>query len=195
MSTLQSYLDQGFRVVGGRYRGSGGMSRVKCPVESCGHIFGVDHNAKPNGTTVEVDQMSDLSMVIANRRYSLGLTADDIDYAAGLTHRHVQKVEDAGRNIGQGKTISNDVMLSQLARVLEEGLTPDVTMALERMFATRAGLNGKKPQRPRVPNIDTVLLVVQALGGKLMIDWGTPPRITRRLIDTSFGAHKSKAPK
>jgi hypothetical protein len=192
MSTLQSYLNRGFRVVGGRYKGSGGTSKVKCPVESCGLIFGVESATKPSAKAVEVDQMADLSMAIANRRYRLGLASDDVDYAAGLGQRHVQKVEDAGRNIGEGKTISADVMLCQLARVLEDGLTPALTLALERMIATRVGLDGKKPQRPRVPNIDTVLLVVQALGGKLMIDWGTPPRITQRLIDTSANCRKAK---
>lgn len=194
MNTLQSYLDRGWRFVGARQKGSDGLCKVKCPNEHCGLSLAVESRAKPSAKAVNVEQMADLSVILANRRYRLGLTADDIDDCAGLGHRHVQKVEDAGRNIGQGKTISSDVMLGHLMRVLDEGLTPDNVAILDRMIATRLGIDGKAPKRPRVPNIDTVLLIVQALGGRLIIDWGKPPRMTQRLIKTSGNLTRKNAP-
>ncbi|KEJ90306.1 hypothetical protein DSW25_06210 [Sulfitobacter donghicola DSW-25 = KCTC 12864 = JCM 14565] len=147
--------------------------------------MGVQGGAQPSPEAVEVDQLVELSVALANRRYDLGLTSDDIDDCAGLGHRHVQKVEDAGRNLGESRTISSDVVMALLTQVLEEGLTEDNVLRMSSMVATRSGIEGKRPPRPRIPTVDTLLLIVQALGGRLLIDWGEPPRLTRRLMDNS----------
>lgn len=183
MNVLQRYLSRGWHTIGGRRKGSGGRVKVQCPREGCGLTLHITNRTTPRGTVVHVDQLPELSMAIANRRHELGLTAEDIDDCAGLAHRHVQKVEDAGRRIGEGRTISKDIMLDMLVQVIEHGVTVENRLVIEKMVATKLNLLEHSAQRPRVPNIDTVLLIVHAMGGRLLIDWGEPPRMTKRLID------------
>ena len=186
---LERFLRRGWRFVPFKAGGdnSGRRRKIRCPQPGCGLCLTVDTSAAVTKSADAVESVVELSMVLANRRNRLGLTSDDIDHCAGLGARHVQKLEDAGRLSGMSGAHSQATILYLLAKLRESGKWDyEAETLLDGMIAGRAAaLEGALVGRPGAATIDTILLVVGALGGKIKIEWGEPPAVTRRLVEMS----------
>lgn len=182
MSLLDKYLALGWKVKPIGPNAKNPKKQIKCP--NCPLTLTVSSKAPACARQElcdEVSSMADLSNVLASRRFDLGLTADDIDHVAGLTHRHTQKVEDAGRRMAETRTPSTDALLGLM---VEAERDPGARDVLDMMVARGLGRLADGKTR-RIPTFDTVLLVIAALGGRIKIEWGEPPRIAQRLMKLS----------
>lgn len=125
---------------------------------------------------------SELIAATVERRHVLGLTSEAVDHVTGLTTRHVQKVEDAGRGLRSGTRFTpHDAVTRILVGTqghLDGEAGEDMAALLQAALRSAEG----RTARPRVPRLDTFALIVQALGGRLRIEWGEPPPVTRRLM-------------
>lgn len=120
----------------------------------------------------EVPEAGAFGSLVAQRRHSLGLSSEAVDDASGLTARHVQKIEDASRRMRLGKTSTSESFIHALLR---DGLqSREVQASLHAIVAGH--------RENRIPRLDTALLAIHALGGRLVIEWGEPPALTKRLM-------------
>ena len=130
---------------------------------------------------MEVSGLPDLVAAIVARRGALGLNADAVDDAAGLGCRHTQKVEDAGRKITEDGRKPMPTILRLLTGIAEcDSLTDEDRDQLAHIL--KAVIDNAHAVRCRVPTFETAALVVAALGNRIWVEWGEPPRLTQRLM-------------
>lgn len=175
MSLLDRYLARGWRIVPLRRKDS--RKVIKCPQPGCGLTLAVSSATRIAGNADAVGSVTDLSKVIADRRLALGLTADDVDHVAGLTARHTQKIEDSGTRMVNLGFRSGELIVEAALRADED---PKARAALD-ILAARGIAKTDSKNRRRFATFDTILLVVTALGGRIKIEWGEPPRLAQRL--------------
>lgn len=186
MGALERFISRGWRFLDGRSAIAKGRRKIVCPHNGCGLCLTVSNATnRPDKSSVFVDSVQDFAMEVVNRRADLGLSTDDVDYIADLGARHTQKIEDVGRQIVEGDAMpTRDLALSVLSSVLEELDENSASAEKIQSLLAKSMKNVErhsKFQGARVPRLDTIYLVVQALGGKLNIVWGDLPPIAKSL--------------
>lgn len=175
LSLLDRYLSRGWKII--PLGKNGTRKAIKCPQAGCGLTLTVSSQTRVSKDADEVGSISELSKVIADRRLALGLTADDVDHVAGLAARHTQKIEDSGSRMVQLGFRSGEQILEAALKADED---PNAKEALD-ILAARGISRTTSTIRRRFATFDTILLVVTALGGRIKIEWGKPPRLAQRL--------------
>lgn len=90
-----------------------------------------------------------------------------------------------------GRVLTVESRAHPFTQAVEVGQLAGLSMALaNRRY--RLSLAADDIDNCAGPVADTVLLIVQALGGRLILDWGKPPRVTQQLTDTSLDSQKVK---
>ena len=156
---------------------------MRCPVDGCGLTLEFA-GKQSKGKGEIVSSFSDFSRIVSQRRYDLRLTSDALDDAAGLTSRHVQKIEDAGRRAVEEGIKTDNYILALLLDISAEGQFRRHHKAqLGHLIACRSKTfdRRKTSGQTRIPRADTLMLIIQALGGVVSIQWGEPPALTKRL--------------
>lgn len=184
MTLIDRYISRGWRLVKRRSVGEKGYTgrQMQCPHAGCGLTLTIDADrASPKGSAVSVESLESIVREVRARRYELGLTSDDVDDAAGLVTRHTQKTEDVALRSINNRNLSPQMILGIVHRALDgDRVSDEDREVLDKILLGQ--IASFASQKRRIPTIDTFMLIVGAMGGKIMVEWGDPPPITKRFM-------------
>lgn len=178
VSKFVQLLNEGYRPVRSN---NNEPPSLTCPHPGCGCNFSVREHVEPVASGVRLWSVHDVSNALKTRRADLGLSQPKVEDRALLPDRYLTKLESKMLTPIHGSVATQSVLGNAVLCILDrEDVPKDAKAELNTLIemanhaiALNASLDNRQSTE-RMPRLDTLIFLVNALGGELIINWESP---------------------